>query len=252
MNGINDGNTPVSPSPAGGSSPRPPRFGLSGRQWLVWLIVLLVFNVVFYAPQVGQMTTSSSPTISLPYSTFLVQVKAGNIKTASVSSSAASGDFKSPYKDPSSATAYAHYITTLLPIADPNLAGILTAHNVLITGTSSVTPVWLTVLGLVLSALPFLFFVGLIYFATRAARRQQQGVFGFGKSRAKLYYRGASRHHLRRCGRRRCGKERPARGSGVPARPRKVSTPRRTHSQRRAAGGTARHRQDAAGACRRG
>ena len=187
VNSFNKGNTSASPPPADGPSPRPPRLGLSGRGWLVWLIVLLVFNLVFYAPLVGQMTTSSSPTISLPYSTFLAQVTAGDIKTADVSSSTASGDFKSPYKDPASGTTYAHYTTTLLPIDDPSLAGILTSHDVLITGRSSVTPVWLTVLGLVLTALPVLVFVGLIYFGARAARSQQQGVFGFGKSRAKLY-----------------------------------------------------------------
>ena len=131
--------------------------------------------------------SSSSPTITLPYSVFLTQVKAGNIKTADVSSSTANGDFKTPYKPSAGGTAYAHYTTTLLPIADPNLTAILTSHDVLITGQSSVTPLWLTVLGLLLSALPFLFFIGLAYFGLRATRGQQQGIFGFGKSRAKLY-----------------------------------------------------------------
>jgi cell division protease FtsH len=131
--------------------------------------------------------TTSSPTISLPYSTFLAQVQAGNIKTARVTSSSASGDFKHPYKDPAGGATYARYTTTLLPIDDPGLPGILRSHDVLITGTSSVTPVWLTVLGLVLSALPFLVFVGLAYVGLRAARGQQQGIFGFGKSRAKVY-----------------------------------------------------------------
>jgi cell division protease FtsH len=149
--------------------------------------VLLVFNFVFYAPAVGQMTTRSSPTISLPYSTFLAQVQAENIKTATVSSSTARGDFRRPYKDLSRSTTYAHYTTTLLPIDDPSLPGILRSHDVQITGTSTATPVWLTVLGLVLSALPFLFFIGLIYFGLRAARSQQQGIFGFGKSRAMRY-----------------------------------------------------------------
>jgi cell division protease FtsH len=149
--------------------------------------LLFVFNLFFYGPQVGQMTTSSNRTITLPYSAFLVQLKAGNIKTADVTSGTAGGDFQKAYKDPVGGTTYAHYTTTLLPIDDPSLAGILTSHNVLITGKSSATPVWLTVLGLVLSALPVLLFVGLFYVGLRAARSQQQGIFGFGKSKAKLY-----------------------------------------------------------------
>jgi cell division protease FtsH len=146
---------------------------------------LLVFNVVFYGPLFSH--TSSSPTVDLPYSTFLTQVDTGNIKTAVISSSTAGGDFKSPYKDPKAGTKYSHYTTTLLPIDDPGLPGILRAHSVLITGTSSATPAWVTVLSVLLTALPFLFFIALIFFVMRAARRQQQGLFGFGKSRAKLY-----------------------------------------------------------------
>ncbi len=158
---------------------------MSRRQWLGWMAAILIFNLVFYGPLLNR--SSSSPTITLPYSTFLVQVKSGAIKTADVSSSTASGDFRQQYKDPSTGTAYSHYTTTLLPIDDPALVDTLTSHNVLVTGTSSVTPIWLSVLTLVLQALPFLFFIGLIYFGMRAVRGQQQGLFSFGKSRAKLY-----------------------------------------------------------------
>ena len=177
----------ASASSTDGSRSQPPRFGLFGRGWLVWLIVLFLVNLVFYGPLVGQVSTSSSPTINLPYSTFLDQVQTGNIKTANVTSTTASGDFGKAYKDPAGGATYAHYTTTLLPIDDPSLPGILRSHHVLLTGTSTATPAWLTVLGLVLNALPFLLFVGLLYFSTRGLRGQQQGVFGFGKSRAKLY-----------------------------------------------------------------
>ena len=147
--------------------------------------MLLIFNVVFYGPLLNR--SSSSPTVTLPYSTFLAQAKAGNITTVNIASSSASGDFKSPYKDPSGTTTYKHFTSTLLPVEDPSLVGTLTSHNVQITGTSSATPAWLSVLSILLQALPFLFFIGLIYFGMRAARRQQQGIFGFGQSKAKRY-----------------------------------------------------------------
>jgi cell division protease FtsH len=158
---------------------------MSGRSWLVWLILLIVFNAIFYAPFLNP--SSQQPTVTLPYSTFLSQVRAGTIKTADISSSTATGDFRAPYRDPSSGKTYPRYTTTLLPVDDPALVGTLTTHGVLLTGTSTTTPLWLTVLSLLLQALPFVFLIGLFYVGTRAARSQQQGIFGFGRSRAKLY-----------------------------------------------------------------
>ncbi|MGH2343929.1 MAG: ATP-dependent zinc metalloprotease FtsH, partial [Chloroflexota bacterium] len=171
--------------------PKRPRFGISGRTWIIWLVILLVFNIFFYGPLIDRQ--SSSQTVTLPYSTFLDQVKAGHIKTASISSSTAEGDFKSTYRESAGGTAYQHYTTNLLPVDDPSLVGTLTSHDVRITGKSSTEPLWLSVLGLLVQALPILFFAGLIYFMVQATRRQQQGVFGFGKSKAKLYTEERSR-----------------------------------------------------------
>ncbi|HWE61144.1 MAG TPA: ATP-dependent zinc metalloprotease FtsH [Chloroflexota bacterium] len=172
-----------SPTPSGGPSGRPPRVGMSGRTWIIFLIVLLLFNVVFYGPLLN--STSTNPTVTLPYSTFLTQVKANDIKTANISTDTVDGSFVHPYK--ASGKTYSQYTTTLLPVPDPNLVPTLESHNVQLVGKSTATPLWLDVLGLLLQALPFLFFIGLIYFGMQGARRQQQGIFGFGQSRAKLY-----------------------------------------------------------------
>src|SRR5918912_389398 len=58
---------------------------------------------------------------------------------------------------------------------------------VLLSAANQTPPFWLQVLGFLLQALPFLFLIGLFYFGARAARRQQQGLFGFGQSKAKVY-----------------------------------------------------------------
>src|SRR6185437_9437267 len=84
--------------PARGPGAKPPRFGLSGRGWLLWLVGLLIFNVVFYGPHLEG--TKTAPTVDLPYSAFLIQAKAGNIKTADVSTATVDGAFQTPYKDP--------------------------------------------------------------------------------------------------------------------------------------------------------
>src|SRR5205085_1700026 len=69
----------------------------------------------------------------------------------------------------------------------PALVPLLTARGVQMTAESQAPSLWLTVAGLLISVLPIVFLVGLFYIATRAARGQQQGIFGFGQSRAKLY-----------------------------------------------------------------
>ncbi len=185
---MNNLRTDDRPRPQPGSDRPPtkgPRFGISGRTWIIWLIILLIFNIVFYGPLIeGQ---GNSHTVTLSYSTLLAQVKAGDIKTASISDNTVEGDFKKPYQETKGGPTYQHYTANLLPIGDPNLVSTLNAHGVRITGTSSAQPLWLSVLGLLIQALPILFFAGLIYFMFRASRQQQQGVFGFGKSRAKLY-----------------------------------------------------------------
>ncbi len=168
-----------------GSGGLPPRRPLSGRTWLVTLVIVLLFDVLFYAPFMGSAT--SSPQTSLTYSQFLSQVKANNIATASVSTDTASGNFTKSYVNPTDHKSYGRYTVTLLPITDTNLVPLLEAHGVDLTGETTTTPLWLDVVGLLLNALPFLFLIGLFFLGTRMARGQQQGIFGFGQSNAKLY-----------------------------------------------------------------
>jgi cell division protease FtsH len=64
---------------------------------------------------------------------------------------------------------------------------LLNSHKVQISAVNQTPPFWLQALGFLLEALPFLFLLGLFYFGMRAARGQQQGLFGFGQSKAKVY-----------------------------------------------------------------
>jgi cell division protease FtsH len=160
---------------------------MSGRSWLIVLGIVLLFDILFYAPFVGGGTSNSSPQISLIYSQFLSQVNANNIATASIASDSANGSFKKTYVNPSDHLSYGRYSVTLLPLTDPNLVPFLEAHGVQLTGQSTTTPLWLDLLSLLLNALPFLFLIGLFFLGTRITRGQQQGLFGFGQSTAKLY-----------------------------------------------------------------
>ncbi len=171
--------------PANDPGPRPPRARLSGPTRLILLILVLLVNVLFYAPFLRP--TSRAPQISLPYSSFLAQVRTHHVATVLLSPSTASGAFAGPYLDPGSGKSYSRYATTLLPIPDPALIPLLRAGGVQITAENQTPAGWLTAVGVLITVVPLLLLIGLFYIGTRALRGRQQGIFGFGQSKAKLY-----------------------------------------------------------------
>ena len=168
-----------------GSGSGPPRRGLSGPVWLIVISLVLLFNVLFYA-QLGTNTKSQAPQTTLSYSAFVTQVQARDIKNATVKGTEIQGDFLKPYKGAFGKT-YGRYRTTILPDLVRSVVPFLQRRGVDVTLQNDAPSGGLAVFGLLFQALPFLFLIGLFYFSTRAARRQQQGVFGFGRSSAKLY-----------------------------------------------------------------
>jgi cell division protease FtsH len=168
-----------------GSGARPPQTQMTARRWLVLIGLVLLFNIVFYYAQLAAGPGKPAQT-TLSYSTFTSQVQAGNIKTAIINGTDVQGTFKHPYKGTGGKT-YGRYSTTILSDVVPTLVPLLQRNHVDLTLKSATTPAWLSVLGLIFSALPFLLLIGLFYFGARASMQQQQGVFGFGQSRAKLY-----------------------------------------------------------------
>jgi cell division protease FtsH len=149
------------------------------------IVALIIFDLFFYASIVPTNGAGQQPQVTISYSAFLDQVRHNNVANAAVSDTSASGDFKTPYVQ--KGTAYPRYSTTLPPVGDPTLLPLLIAHGVKVTGVTSTTPAWQVWGGLLLNLLPFIFLIGLFYFATRAMRGQQQGIFGFGQSKARLY-----------------------------------------------------------------
>jgi cell division protease FtsH len=146
------------------------------------IVVGMLFSALFMSG------SSSSPRVTLSYSAFLAQVRANAVGTAQISSDTVSGDLKKAYVDPATQAVYQSYTTTLLPVTDPNLVPLLQQHGVQLTGEIATTPLWLTMIGLLIWVLPFLLLIGLFFLITRAGRGQQGGaIFSFGQSKAKLY-----------------------------------------------------------------
>jgi cell division protease FtsH len=119
----------------------------------------------------------TTPTKSLDYTQFLKEVKAHEIKTASINpTGGVTGTLKG-------GEAYTSQIPTALQ--DTQLAGLLKGDDVTITGVGASSSVLADVLE---DFLPLLFFVGVFVWFGRSQRRQiQGGIMGIGGSKAKLY-----------------------------------------------------------------
>ncbi|MER3439398.1 MAG: cell division protein FtsH, partial [Chloroflexota bacterium] len=205
----NGNRPPRSPltGPPGGERPRrqpgpggpvPPTRRPRIPSWIV--IVLLVTIVGWYAYQYFS-PSNEGPRTSVPYSTVLQQVRAGNVKTATIGSSKIDVELKQPIRwdtqndvvvPPSSPNAAkfplaSRLSATIPPIVRDNnqaLLNLLEQNNVTVIGKSDGGSVWT---GLLFSVLPFLLFLGLIVFMGRQMTRGQQNVFGFGRSRARQH-----------------------------------------------------------------
>jgi len=79
------------------------------------------------------------------------------------------------------------FISMLPEIDDPNLMALLEKHHVKITAKSTESPIWLS---LVLGILPWVLIFGFFAYSNRALQSRMGGgggMFGFSKSKAKLY-----------------------------------------------------------------
>jgi cell division protease FtsH len=203
------------PGPAG-SPPTPPRRWWTNLWWIV-AVAILVWNIV----SLVNARPNVNPLISIPYSTFLDQLNGQNVAQVSFQGNAVQGTLKhaitynptsntvsSPTASASAAanpsagaglTAQAknqaqtsdRFTTRLPDFGDPALLPALKAQNVEITVNPEQGPsAWMVILE---NLLPWLLLAGLFFFLNRRAGQAQQGIFGFGKSRARLYQTGEKR-----------------------------------------------------------
>jgi cell division protease FtsH len=195
-----------SPVPDGSGGGQPASPGPAGRRslvptWVSWLVLVgaVAWNLVAFFE--GQGT----PTASIPYSTFLAQVRAGNVAGVTISGQEIDGGFKQSVDDatlgiddssgasnatptasplPTTVT-YAQFTTVMPAMGDDSLLPLLENQGVTITAKDASAGSWLV--DLMVSVLPTVFLVGVILFMARQARRGQQTMLGFGTSRARRY-----------------------------------------------------------------
>jgi len=182
------------------SQPKTPRIS-----WIWWplLLALLVWNLVAFWPQ-GQ------PQASIPYSTFLAQVRSGNVSSVSIAGDQITGTFVQPIVWPSASTSltpvaspqptssaarptpaangastYSAFKTTFPDVVgDPSLLPLLEAHGVVVNVSPPPSP-WFTIL--LTDGMPILLMVGVLVWMGSRASQSQSGTFNFARSRARRY-----------------------------------------------------------------
>ena len=174
---------PSQPNP--NQSGRPPSGIRFSFLWIVLLFALLIGNI-WLAPLL-QNSSSSSTTIT--YTTFENLVVQNKVKSITNQGDAITGSFGGQAVDvidtDGKSVTTKDFSTTIPAYTDDALAPLLKQHNVDV----NVKPVdgSSPLLGFLLSFGPVIVLVAGLIWLSRRASNQQQGIFGFGRSRARLY-----------------------------------------------------------------
>jgi cell division protease FtsH len=160
------------------------------RLWWIVLVGLMIWNAITYLK-------AAPPQAEIPYSTFIDQVKAGNISAVTITGNEITGNFIKSVQWPqvtpgptpadgseaASPQSYSEFVT-LFPnsVGDPNLLALLEQKNIQIQVESASTPWFITLLT---DGLPLLLLFLAMGWIGRQMMRSQQGMFSFGQSRAR-------------------------------------------------------------------
>ena len=175
-------------------SQKPPQKTRINPIWWVVMLVLIAWNVYAFWPR-----TQSQ--ISLPYSSFVDQVKADHVQAVQISGSSIKGELNPPQPllelvplptplpgatPVATETVTYTAFTTNFPdvVGDTNLMPLLTQHNVEVLVSPPASP-WFTLL--LTNGLPILLMVGFLVFIGRQASRGQESVLSFGRSKARRF-----------------------------------------------------------------
>ncbi|HVU68753.1 MAG TPA: ATP-dependent zinc metalloprotease FtsH [Ktedonobacteraceae bacterium] len=168
-----------------GPGGQPPQRGSSSlNRWLLVIVILML--AVYLFQFFNNANTNNTPSrTELKYSEFYQQINNDNIKTATFTGSTdITGQLCSPINNLKT------YHVVQLPTGDDGLLKALTQSKPTcasqVTIISQPTPDNSFWLNLLLMVLPWVFLIGIFFFLTRRATQGQQGIFSFGKSRAKL------------------------------------------------------------------
>src|SRR5258707_10645253 len=183
----------IRPGP-GSPNGQPPQRGISPlNRWLL-VIVLLMLGIFLFQFFNNNNNSSAQQRDELNYSAFYDQINAGNVQLVTlIGSTDITGNFCQ--KVTTSAGTFLQFHVVQLSNGDPNLVPLLTPGNkgyTKPTCQSSITVITQPpsdngfFVNLLITLLPWVFLIAIFIFISRRATQGQQGIFSFGKSRAKL------------------------------------------------------------------
>ncbi len=164
--------------------------------WLRLFLMMVLINLVFYGPFFISLTgVGQSTTVELPYSAFIQQVQHGNVVSVTIrNDESVTGTLKTPIHEsqPGGGSISASHFTTYVPATgDPNLLPLLEQKGVEVDAAPVQPAWWQTALSWLINLLPVLLLLYFAFMSWRGMRQMQDlqgsGLFGIGRSRAKLY-----------------------------------------------------------------
>ena len=149
------------------------------NRWLLIIVGVLLAIYVYNFFANTNATNSSPQRLELSYTDFYNQINSGNVKKVTlIGQTDIQGEFNTPVRN------YSQFHLTQLPNGDPQLPQLLVSKNVVLTYQPPTdNTFWFSLL---INVLPWVFLIGLFIFLSRRATQGQQGIFSFGKSRAKV------------------------------------------------------------------
>jgi len=160
---------------------RPSGGGNGGSKLNLWLLVIVCVMLVIYVYNYfsASASTNSSPIQTISYTEFYQQIAEKNVKQATfIGQTEIDGTLKTATKGQTQFRVYQ------LPNGDSQLPQLLRNSGATFTYQPPAdNSFWLSIL---INFLPWLVLIGAFLFFTRRATQGQQGIFSFGKSRAKL------------------------------------------------------------------
>ncbi len=176
------------------NQPRQPGGFNNPLNWRVLLAVLLLWMVIGFFMRAG----GGEESLEIPYSRFKSQLRQDNVSEVTVEGDRIRGGFREPVSPKADRTgeaagngktAYDRFRTVMPSFGDPELIQVLERKDVLIHAESEERS-WITTL--VAGLLPWVLIIGFLVWSSRKFQQRAGGaggIFGFGKSKAKLYDR---------------------------------------------------------------
>jgi cell division protease FtsH len=172
-------NRPTQGGPNAGSS--------GGGGWFIRILLLTVILYIGYNLYVSYLSTSTTPTISLPYSDLIAQIDDNNVVSVTIQDKVATGQLTQVISgmDQNGNSIKSSHFQTYLPFNDDTfLQQQLYQHNVPTIGLPPASnDILVTIL---INVVPIAAIILILLWLTRRASQNQQNIFNFGRSRARL------------------------------------------------------------------